>query len=70
MVVVTEKVLKHYVQYRENLPEEVKRQKWADMLWLGKRFRFLTFANTQAETLLTHPVWRVPGQDTLQTLFE
>jgi hypothetical protein len=68
MVAVTEKVLKRYVRYREDLPEDEKQQKWEELLWLRKRFRFL--ANAHADTLLTHPVWSVPGYETLQTMFE
>jgi hypothetical protein len=67
MVAAAEKVIRQRLAQQTNLSDD---EKQAEFVRLSKRFRFLTFDSMQPETLLTGPVWTVPGRDTLQTMFE
>jgi hypothetical protein len=70
MRAVTEKALRQALQLHDKLPDAEWQEKQAQLVRLGKRFRFITLDAVDPQTLLTHPVWQVAGHDSLQTMLE
>ena len=65
----TETLLKQIVGVEEeNLADEEKQRRQAEYEKLGQRFRFIALDQVHPDTLLTHPVWHVAGQEALQPL--
>lgn len=61
-----EKILEQKLALRSGLSNENKQ---AELVRLGKRFRFITFEQLNPETLLTQSVWSIAGKGA-GTLFE
>lgn len=68
MKTMTEKILKQAIGFPDELSNEEKQQRQVEYEKLGLRFRFITLDQVEPDTLLTHPVWHVAGQETLHPL--
>lgn len=62
-----ERVISQMLDAQTDLSDNTKR---AECIRLGKRFRFITAADVDPETILTGAVWAVAGQDTLRAMVE
>lgn len=67
MKAAAEQVIRLAVNAHAGLSEA---QKLTECERLGKRFRFITAAEVQPETLLTEPVWQVAGDDSAHTMID